>query len=171
MGGKLEIYLKACEGNYFDNVFVEGGPPPIELPDGNFLYFYHGVDIQTIYRIGALVIDKNYKIIARSNLPVFEPQTALEILGWYYHDMPEEIKRFENLDTKRLLEVAQEKRNEKCLDRGGPFENDPIVVFCCGLTLGDSPDGKLVNLYYGAGDSVICGASASLEEILSGSFQ
>jgi predicted GH43/DUF377 family glycosyl hydrolase len=38
----------------------------------------------------------------------------------------------------------------------------PKVVFCCGATL----IGDELRIFYGAGDSVICTATASLNEIL-----
>jgi predicted GH43/DUF377 family glycosyl hydrolase len=40
----------------------------------------------------------------------------------------------------------------------------PDVVFPCGWVVGD--DGDQIRLYYGAADSVVCVATASLRELL-----
>lgn len=64
---------------------------------------------------------------------------------------------------------------QTCLLRGqswmfGPVEqyethgDVPYVVFPCGLTIAD--DGDKVNLYYGAADSSVCLATASIRELL-----
>jgi predicted GH43/DUF377 family glycosyl hydrolase len=50
---------------------------------------------------------------------------------------------------------------EKPYERVGDV---PDVVFPCGLTLGD--DGDTLNLYYGAADTSVCLATASLREVL-----
>jgi predicted GH43/DUF377 family glycosyl hydrolase len=69
---------------------VEGGPPPLRLSDGNFLYIYNsarccykspkpGYDLQ--YNVGWLILDgKNpLKILQRSEEPLLSPELAWEI--------------------------------------------------------------------------------------------
>lgn len=71
-----------------------------------------------------------------------------------------------------LLDLAEPRR---CLRRSNewifgpvkPYErvgDVPSVVFTCGAVVG--PDGDTVRVYYGAADTSICLATASLKELL-----
>jgi predicted GH43/DUF377 family glycosyl hydrolase len=48
-----------------------------------WLMFYHGVSHDKVYRVGAVLLDKNdpEKILGRSALPIFEPETIYEKEG------------------------------------------------------------------------------------------
>jgi predicted GH43/DUF377 family glycosyl hydrolase len=73
------------------------------------------------------------------------------------------------------LALLDRERPERCLLRGepwlfgpeAPYERAgdvPNVVFSCGYTLG--ADGDTLNLYYGAADTVLALARASVRELL-----
>lgn len=61
---------------------VGSGTPPIKTKYG-WLTFYHGVDIDHVYRAGALLLDLNdpSKIIAKSDVPVLQPKEKYETNG------------------------------------------------------------------------------------------
>ncbi len=65
--------------NMFDSHTVEPGPAPIITEDG-ILLLYNGADDAVCYRTGWALFDKNdpTKLIARSDTPIFEPETAWE---------------------------------------------------------------------------------------------
>src|SRR3989339_655423 len=79
---KEEPFLTPRKGDYFDNVFVEMGPPPIKTKKG-WLVLYHGVNRKNCYQIGVLLLDaKNpRKILYRSDKPVFSPRESYETYG------------------------------------------------------------------------------------------
>jgi predicted GH43/DUF377 family glycosyl hydrolase len=66
----------------FDSRVVEPGPPPILTEDG-ILLIYNGADDTLTYRTGWALFDKRdpTKLIARSDVPIFQPQTAWERQG------------------------------------------------------------------------------------------
>ncbi len=68
--------------NFFDNVFVEMGPPPIRTERG-WLVLYHGVNEKFQYQIGFLLLDLKdpSKILYRSNEPIFGPQEDYELVS------------------------------------------------------------------------------------------
>ncbi len=61
---------------------VGTGPPPIKTERG-WLILYHGVSIERIYRVGALLLDLDdpRKVIARTQVPILEPDTEFERVG------------------------------------------------------------------------------------------
>ena len=65
--------------NMFDAHTVEPGPAPVITEDG-ILLLYNGADNNLVYRTGWAVFDKNdpTRLIARSDKPIFEPETAWE---------------------------------------------------------------------------------------------
>ena len=67
---------------YWDSEKVGAAAPPIKTKYG-WLIFYHGVDENRVYRVGAVLSElKNpLKIIARSYEPLLEPQTNWEKEG------------------------------------------------------------------------------------------
>jgi predicted GH43/DUF377 family glycosyl hydrolase len=66
----------------FDERLVEPGPPPI-LTDKGILLFYNGASWEKGYSIGWALLDPSnpYKVIARSDEPIFEPQLLWEKIG------------------------------------------------------------------------------------------
>ena len=69
---------------------VGGSTPPIKTPRG-WLVFYHGVETENpaikrvIYRMGAMLLDLNdpFKILARTERPLLEPEMYYERFGCY----------------------------------------------------------------------------------------
>ncbi|MDW7679599.1 MAG: glycosidase [bacterium] len=61
---------------------IGGGPPPIKTAKG-WLLIYHGVDDNLVYRAGAALLDLNnpQKVIARSPVPILEPEREYELTG------------------------------------------------------------------------------------------
>jgi len=58
------------------------GPPPIKT-DRGWLVFYHGVNAQRIYRVGAALLDLDdpTKTLARTTEPILEPEMDFEKRG------------------------------------------------------------------------------------------
>ncbi|HUK50009.1 MAG TPA: hypothetical protein VLV18_03145 [Terriglobales bacterium] len=58
------------------------GPPPIKT-DRGWLVFYHGVNVQRIYRVGAALLDLDNpaNILARTSEPILEPEMDFERRG------------------------------------------------------------------------------------------
>jgi predicted GH43/DUF377 family glycosyl hydrolase len=58
------------------------GPPPIKT-DLGWLVIYHGVSIEKIYRVGAILLDLDdpSKVLARTKDPILEPETEFEKRG------------------------------------------------------------------------------------------
>ncbi len=127
--GDQTPFLKPRPGDYFDNTFVEMGPPPIKTENG-WLVLYHGINDKIIYRLGFLLLDLNdpRKILYRSSQPIFEPKAKYELTG--------------------TIDIAHGGRSK--------------VIFCCGAVLME----KLLRIYYGAGDTTICLATAKLSDVL-----
>ena len=67
---------------YWDSVKVGIAAPPIKTKYG-WLFFYHGVDENGIYRVGAFLADllNPLKLIARSYEPLMEPELDWETKG------------------------------------------------------------------------------------------
>ena len=61
---------------------IGGGPPPIKTAKG-WLLIYHGVDDNLVYRAGAALLDLDnpQKVIARSPVPILEPEREYELTG------------------------------------------------------------------------------------------
>lgn len=77
----LSSYV-VLKGKYdWESKKVGAGPPPIKTNEG-WLLIYHGVS-ETGYRAGAALLDLNnpQKIIARSPVPILEPEKHYEIKG------------------------------------------------------------------------------------------
>jgi predicted GH43/DUF377 family glycosyl hydrolase len=69
--------------NSWDSIKVGIAGPPIEIEEG-WLQIYHGVDQNKVYRLGALLLEKDNpeKILYRSEAPLFEPQMDYERNGF-----------------------------------------------------------------------------------------
>ena len=61
---------------------IGGSTPPIRTDQG-WLMLYHGVDNQSVYRTGAMLLDLNkpLKILGRTRTPILEPETEHECHG------------------------------------------------------------------------------------------
>lgn len=61
---------------------IGAGPPPVKTREG-WLLLYHGVDGDHVYRTGVALLDLDdpSRVIARSSLPILEPEEDYEITG------------------------------------------------------------------------------------------
>lgn len=68
--------------NSWDSLKIGSAGPPIEVSEG-WLFIYHGVDYNYVYRLGALLIDKDdpETILYRSEKPILEPKEEYERFG------------------------------------------------------------------------------------------
>jgi predicted GH43/DUF377 family glycosyl hydrolase len=66
----------------WDSLKIGAAGPPIEIDEG-WLQIYHGVDHDLTYRLGAVILDKEYpeKVLYRSEDPFLEPREEYECLG------------------------------------------------------------------------------------------
>ena len=91
---KLVMTAKAeWEGNK-----VGAGPPPVKTDNG-WLLFYHGVDKNSVYRGGAVLLDlkEPWKVLARTSDPILEPEEEFEINGDVPNVVfPEGVVRIDN---------------------------------------------------------------------------
>ena len=69
---------------YWDEVKIGAGAVPFRVEQG-WLEIYHGVDLNNVYSLGALLLDSRepWKIIARSEKPILEPQADYECKGFF----------------------------------------------------------------------------------------
>lgn len=145
-------FLSPRNGNYFDNTFVEMGPPPIKTQKG-WLILYHGVDKTFTYSIGILILDiyNPSHILYRSNTPIFWPETDYEISG-LVDKLSDREKHTSMNDAERqdYLKSVKEK------------EIMPKVTFCCGAMI----ENDILRIYYGAGDTYVCTATVPLNKLL-----
>lgn len=65
---------------------IGGSTPPLKTPQGWFV-IYHAVDTEGIYRVGVLMLDLEdpSKILARTPMPIMEPEADYEWEGLYPH--------------------------------------------------------------------------------------
>lgn len=75
------IWLKPRKG-WWDSKKVGLAAPPIKVND-YWLVLYHGVSEDSVYRVGAVLLDYDnpFNIIARTDHPLFEPETYYEKEG------------------------------------------------------------------------------------------
>lgn len=61
---------------------IGAGPPPIET-DAGWLVVYHGVDLDSVYRAGVALLDRDdpRRVVARLPYPVLEPEAGYEMEG------------------------------------------------------------------------------------------
>jgi predicted GH43/DUF377 family glycosyl hydrolase len=61
---------------------IGGSTPPLRTANG-WLVLYHGVDSESIYRVGALLLDLNNpaRVLARTATPLLEPEAPYERSG------------------------------------------------------------------------------------------
>lgn len=129
------------------------GPPPIKT-DAGWLVLYHGIDDKIVYRLGFLILDLNdpSKILYRSEKPIFEPEEPYELSGMV-DILPEGLEALEKMSQEELNEFL------KTHEQSGKM---PQIIFCCGAVVVDG----ILRIYYGASDSVICTATAKIEDVL-----
>jgi predicted GH43/DUF377 family glycosyl hydrolase len=67
---------------WWDSKKVGAAAPPIKTKDG-WVMLYHGISEDNVYRVGAVLLDlkQPLKIIARTDNPIFEPETDYEKNG------------------------------------------------------------------------------------------
>ena len=147
-------FLEPRKGtDFFDNVFVEMGPPPIRTEKG-WLVFYHGINDAIQYHLGILLLDLKdpTKILFRSNEPVFGPKESYELSG-IVDIIPGVLKLLGQEKEEELKELLKKAEREGFM---------PQVTF--------TPSAVVVNegvrLFYGAGDQFICTATVPLQKLL-----
>ena len=151
--GDQSPFLGPRSGNFFDNTFVEMGPPPIKTKKG-WLVLYHGINDKHWYQIGFLLLDLQNprKILFRSNTPIFKPEEKYEMSGIVdvLHGGLAVMQKMSEKELKKFLATNEAKGTM------------PKVTFCCGATVVDN----ILRIFYGASDSVICTATANIDELL-----
>jgi predicted GH43/DUF377 family glycosyl hydrolase len=69
---------------YWDNGRIGGGAVPFRIDQG-WLEIYHGATKDDRYCLGAVLLDKDepWKVIARCEKPVMEPEAIYEVNGFF----------------------------------------------------------------------------------------
>lgn len=140
---------------YFDNVFVEMGPPPILYGD-RWLILYHGVNEEFRYQVGYLLLDREdpTRILHRSEQPIFSPRESYEVADGPIDVIPGMYEAVQTMSTgQKLADYYETIRRENIM---------PEVIFCTGAIL----RAEALRLYYGARDSTVCTAVASIHDVL-----
>ena len=77
-------YLIGPRPGYWDNTRIGAGAPPVRIEKG-WLEIYHGVDQDDRYCLGAVLLDRDrpWRVLARSETPILEPQASYETEGFY----------------------------------------------------------------------------------------
>ncbi|MHC4120361.1 MAG: glycoside hydrolase family 130 protein [Planctomycetota bacterium] len=77
-------HLLAPRPGYWDEAKIGAGAVPFRIEQG-WLEVYHGVDRNDRYCLGAALLDRRepWKVIARSEDPIFEPQADYECEGFF----------------------------------------------------------------------------------------
>jgi len=77
-------YLCGPRADRWDEVKIGASTVPLKI-DAGWLEIYHGVDRNNRYCLGAALLDvkQPWKVIARSDKPILEPQTDYEIEGFF----------------------------------------------------------------------------------------
>ncbi len=151
--GDQTPFIAPRKGDYFDNAFVEMGPPPIKTKKG-WLVLYHGIDNTHQYQIGFLLLDLDNprKILFRSEKSIFKPEKDYEMSG-VVDVLPGGLETIQNMSEKELKIFLAEQVAKGIM---------PRVTFCCGTTV----VGNALRIFYGAGDSVICTATVDIDTLL-----
>jgi len=74
--------LVASPEQDWEGMKIGSGPPPLET-DAGWLLVYHGVDMQRIYRVGLMLLDRDdpRKVIGRTKDFIMEPREYYERFG------------------------------------------------------------------------------------------
>lgn len=77
-------YLMGLQAGCWDELKIGASAVPFKI-DRGWLEIYHGVDRSNRYCLGAVLLDKDepWKVVARSESPVLEPQADYEIEGFF----------------------------------------------------------------------------------------
>ncbi len=146
--------LKPRKGDYFDNTFIETGPPPI-ITEKGWILFYHGIDEAFRYQLGFVILDKNdpSQILFRTDKPVFGPEESYEIGDHAIDVVSGGVEAMSKMSDSELKDFYIKIRNSNIM---------PQVTFCTGAILHNNK----IHIYYGAGDTTVCTAYAELADIL-----
>jgi len=76
--------LMGPRAGYWDDIKVGASAVPFKIKQG-WLEIYHGADRNNRYCLGAVLLDSHqpWKVIARSQKPILEPQADYEIEGFF----------------------------------------------------------------------------------------
>ncbi|WP_145946442.1 glycosidase [Paenibacillus sp. Y412MC10] len=77
------VLLAKAENPEWESKKIGGSTPPVRT-DYGWLVLYHGVDEDTVYRVGAMLLDLEQpeKVIARTKNFIMEPETYYEKFGY-----------------------------------------------------------------------------------------
>jgi predicted GH43/DUF377 family glycosyl hydrolase len=81
--GNHRCLMEPCPGHW-DEAKIGAGAVPLKT-DRGWLEIYHGVDRNNRYCLGAVLLDgaEPWKVIARTNKPILEPQASYECDGFF----------------------------------------------------------------------------------------
>ena len=146
-------FMTARGRGFFDELFIEAGPPPIKTDHG-WLVFYHGVNHQFVYHLGYLILDLEdpSRVVYRSADPIFEPSANYEYQG-FVDVLPGGLKQLSQLSVDQIQRLLPK------YERDGRM---PKVAFCPAAIYVNGT----IRLYYGASDTYVCTAVASLKDVL-----
>lgn len=111
---------------WWDSRKVGAAAPPVKTKDG-WIMLYHGVSDDSIYRVGAILLDKDnpLKVIGRTDNPIFEPEMDYEKIGqinnvvfpcgnviigeklFVYYGGADEVVGVATIEVKKLLDVLK----------------------------------------------------------------
>lgn len=107
----IDQYTIAMPEQWWEAQKIGAGSTPIKTPQG-WLLFYHGLDLEKVYRAGAMLLDLNdpSKVIGRLREPLFEGKNDWEINGIVNHvvfpqgvaEFPEVYKVYYGCADKRI---------------------------------------------------------------------
>lgn len=81
--GNHRLLMRVRE-NYWDNGRIGCSAVPFRIDEG-WLEIYHGASKEDRYCLGAVLLDRNepWKVLARGEKPVIEPETEYELNGFF----------------------------------------------------------------------------------------
>ena len=76
--------MMSIRKNMWDNGRIGCSAVPFLIDEG-WMEIYHGASAEDRYCLGAVLLDKDepWKALARSNIPIIEPETDYELYGFY----------------------------------------------------------------------------------------
>ncbi len=79
---KLDNYTVMRPLFEWETTKIGGGPPPIKTEEG-WIFIYHGVDRDFVYRAGVALLDLDdpFRVVARLPYPILEPVLSYELIG------------------------------------------------------------------------------------------
>jgi len=77
-------HLAGVREGYWDGGRIGASAVPIEIEEG-WLEIYHGADKENRYCVGAMLLDRDepWKVIARSEVPLMQPEEDFEMKGFF----------------------------------------------------------------------------------------